>query len=408
MFINQFYPRLVLVISFGVLVKSVKFSDFEPLVEFRGVFMATVTNIDWPRSSRQGTSVQRAELIDYVNTLASVNMNAVMFQARTTGDAFYQSTIEPWSKYLTGKQGLAPDPLWDPLETLIKEAYTQGIEVHAWLNPYRANMAPNWDGLAPNHVANVLRQYAYPYGKYLWMDPGADAVVEHLLNVTRDIVTRYEINGIHMDDYFYPYPHGSKPFPDDTTYSKYLQKGGSLSKDNWRRQNVNNMIVRISKMIKTIRPGCIFSISPFGLYRPGQPGGMPPPLTGFDPYSQIYADSKLWLEQGWVDFLAPQLYWAINSTGQSYPMILDWWLQNNPARKNIYAATGVHKVANSNNWPMEEIVQQVSLSRDTKRYVQMSMGNIHFSAKYFRDNLKGIRDTFKSRVYTRKAYPILL
>jgi len=297
--------------------------------------MATVDNIDWPRAPAEGTAVQRDDLINYVTTMASVNMNAVMFQARTTGDAFYQSSIEPWSKYLTGTQGLAPEPLWDPLATLIDEAHRQGIQVHAWLNPYRANLAPNWDGLAPNHMANVLREYAYPYGSYLWMDPGANAVVEHLLNVTKDIVSRYDVDGIHMDDYFYPYPEAA-PFPDDATYSKYQQDGGSLARDDWRRLNVNNMITRMLEAVKTTKPQCKFSISPFGLYRPGQPEGMPPPITGFDPYSQIYADAKLWLEQGWVDFLAPQLYWAINSTGQSYPMILDWWLQNNPARKYIY------------------------------------------------------------------------
>jgi len=375
----------------------------EPTTEFRALFIATVNNIDWPSAPSLTVAQQRAELTTYVDTMASLHMNAIMFQVRTTGDAFYQSSIEPWSKYLTGTQGLAPNPLYDPLETLIELAHAKGIQVHAWLNPYRANMAPNWEGLAFNHMAIVHREFAYPYGSYLWMDPGASVVVNHLLDVARDVVSRYQVDGVHMDDYFYPYPE-TAPFPDNATYQAYLDQGGSMLLADWRRENVNNMIVRMLDVVKSTRPGCMFSISPFGLYRPGNPEGMPPPITGFDPYSQIYADAKFWLQQGWVDFLAPQLYWTINSTGQSYPQILDWWLNNNPARRYIYASNGVYRIDPAGgNWPVDEIEQQISMSRDPARRDKLSYGNILFSAKYFRDNTKGINDDFRARVYTHNA-----
>ena len=176
-----------------------------------------------------------------------------------------------------------------------------------------------------------------------------------------------------------------------------------MSRDDWRRDNVDRMIRRVYSTIKSIRSTVKFSISPFGLYRPGEPEGMPYPITGFDPYSQIYADTKFWLQQGWLDFLSPQLYWAINSTGQSYPQILDWWLANNPASKHIYIANGVYRIDPAvSDWPVSEIQAQVDLSRDPSRRKLLSLGNIHFSAKYFRDNTKNITDIFTTQVYTSK------
>lgn len=179
--------------------------------------------------------------------------------------------------------------------------------------------------------------------------------------------------------------------------------GGGLSRDDWRRDNVNRMISSVYSLIKATRPDVKFSISPFGIYRPGHPEGMPPPITGLDPYTELYADSKLWLENGWLDIFSPQLYWSIASTGQSYPVLLDWWLDNNPQGRYIYAATGVYKIDDSNNWPVSEIVNQVEISRDPARRAQFSLGNIHYSAQFFRDNTKGITDTFRTTVYTNKA-----
>jgi uncharacterized lipoprotein YddW (UPF0748 family) len=340
-------------------------------------------------------------MINYLNVIANTNMNAIVFQIRPAGDAFYSSSIEPWSKYLTGTQGTAPLPLWDPLAFTIAEAHARGVEVHVWLNPYRANLAPNWTGLAPNHMANVYREHAHTYSKYLWMDPGALVVVDHLVRVIEDVIRRYDVDGVHFDDYFYPYSDGTQ-FPDSATYNEYVLSGGSLGRDDWRRDNVNRMVQRVYNSIKAIKR-IKFSISPFGIYRPGHPSGMPS-INGLDPYTNIYADSKHWLQQGWLDFFAPQLYWPIDPPAQSYPYLLDWWLNNNPLGRHIFAANGVYKMADSNNWPVSEIENQIAISRDPTRRSKQSLGNIMFSAKYFRNNTKGITDAFRTRVYTVKAF----
>ena len=373
-----------------------------PDVEFRSLFMATVWNVDWPLTSSDTTAEAQQQMLDYLDMMQNTNMNSLVFQVRPVGDAFYDSPIEPWSRFLTGTQGVAPSPYWDPLAYTVQEAHARGIEVHAWLNPYRANLSPNWSGLASNHMANRYPQYAYPYDQYLWMDPGAQVVIDHLISVIDDIITRYDVDGILFDDYFYPYPDGTQ-FPDSGTYNDYVAGGGGLSRDDWRRDNVNRMISSVYSMIKATRPGVKFSISPFGIYRPGHAEGMPPPITGLDPYTELYADSKLWLENGWLDIFSPQLYWTIASTGQSYPVLLDWWLDNNPQGRYVYAATGVYKIDDSNNWPVSEIVNQVEISRDPARRAKFSLGNIHYSAKFFRDNTKGITDTFRTTVYTNQA-----
>jgi uncharacterized lipoprotein YddW (UPF0748 family) len=373
-----------------------------PDSEFRSLFMATVWNVDYPLSSSGSSSQHQLEMIEYLDEMADTHMNALFFQVRPAGDAFYASSLEPWSRFLTGTQGEAPSPFWDPLAFTIAEAHARGIEVHVWLNPYRANVNPNWSGLASNHMANVYREFAYPYSTYLWMDPGAQVVIDHLVSVITDIVTNYDVDGVDFDDYFYPYPDGTQ-FPDGNTYNSYVDNGGSLSRDDWRRDNVNRMVQRVYNTINVIKPNVKFSISPFGLYRPGHPEGMPSPITGLDPYSELYADSKLWLENGWVDILAPQLYWSIDSTGQSYPDLLDWWLDNNPLGRHIYAANGVYRLDDGSGWPVSEIVDQIEISRDETRRAKFSLGNIMYSAKYFRDNYMGITDTFRNSVYSNVA-----
>ena len=213
---------------------------------------------------------------------------------------------------------------------------------------------------------------------------------------------RYDIDGVHFDDYFYPYPDGTD-FPDDSTYNDYINGGGSLPRDDWRRDNVNRMVESVYSAIRANSNTVKFSISPFGIYRPGHPEGMPPPIAGLDPYEAQYADSKYWLQQGWVDYFSPQLYWAIDPPAQSYPVLLDWWLANNPIGRHIYAANGVYKIDDSNNWPVSEITNQVDISREETRRALLSLGNVLYSARYFRDNTKGIFDTFRDVVYPTPA-----
>ncbi|CAH1788860.1 unnamed protein product [Owenia fusiformis] len=368
--------------------------------EFRSVWISTVHNLDWPTSRTATPAQQQADLRGIFDHMVQLNMNVMIFQIRPVGDALYQSNIEPWSFFLTNSQGTAPNPIWDPLAFAITEAHARGIELHAWLNPYRANLRPNTDGLAPNHMAFRYPDFAYPYGRQLWMDPGVTVVQDHLHTVVMDVLNRYDVDGIHFDDYFYPYPVSGVDFPDALTYAGYIADGGTLSLADWRRDNNNRMVQRLHTSIKAAKPHVKFSISPFGIYRPCQTGGMPCSIRGFDQYSGLYADPKLWLENGWMDYLAPQLYWEIDPPAQSYPVLLDWWLQVNTQNRHVYAGNAVYKLIN-NDWPANEIVNQVGVSRQWAD--RLSLGNVLFRYGQLRSNTKSISDLLRQGVYNQPA-----
>ena len=372
-------------------------SSFPPR-EFRGVWVASVANIDWPSQKGLPVAQQKAELINILNRMQELNLNALVLQIRPTGDALYDSPIEPWSAWLTGQQGTPPQPYYDPLEFAIAESHKRNIELHAWLNPYRAQLSPNDGSFASNHMAVKYPQYAYRYGKNIWMDPGAKVIQDQTFNTIIDVVRRYDLDAIHFDDYFYPYPQGGEDFPDYQTYNAYTASGGTLSVSDWRRQNVNNMVQRLAEGIHAEKPYVKFGISPFGIYRPGNPPG----IVGFDQYEGLYADVKLWLAQGWVDYLAPQLYWRIDPPQQSYPALLNWWLQQNPQRRHIYAGNFLSQLQGA-GWPVSEFERQVALSR--QRASQLSLGNIFFSMKMFRDNVAGVNNVFKNSIYPTPALP---
>ena len=224
------------------------------LYEFRGVWVSTVANIDWPSKKTLTTAQQQQELTRILDTVASLGHNAIVFQVRPAGDALYKSNVEPWSAYLTGTQGKAPSPEWDPLEFIVREAHMRNIDVHAWLNPYRARNKGETYALAANHMANKFSKYAYNFDNFLWMDPGSEEVRKHTLSVVEDIVSRYDVDGIHIDDYFYPYPVNGVTFPDNALYSAYQTAGGKLSKDDWRRENVNILVRDMYYKIKSIKP----------------------------------------------------------------------------------------------------------------------------------------------------------
>jgi uncharacterized lipoprotein YddW (UPF0748 family) len=362
--------------------------------EFRGVWVATVANIDWPSKSNLSVDQQKFELIAILNRMQELNLNALILQVRPNGDALYSSSIEPWSAWLTGTQGTPPNPYYDPLQFAIEEAHKRNIELHAWFNPYRARLRGN-AAFAPNHMASKFPQYAYKYGDLMWMEPGAKEVQDQTYNVIMDVVQRYDLDGVHLDDYFYPYPQSGVPFPDSQTYNAYRASGGNLALSDWRRENVNLMIKRIHEGIKAIKPYVKFGISPFGIYRPGKAPG----IVGLDQYASLYADVKLWVEQGWMDYLAPQLYWKIDPPQQSYPVLLNWWLQNNPQRRHIYVGNALYRI--ENEWSISEIQRQIAISRQTAP--QLSLGNIFFSMKIFRDNRQGVNEIFKSAVYPTPA-----
>ncbi|XP_035697552.1 glycosyl hydrolase YngK-like [Branchiostoma floridae] len=366
--------------------------------EFRGVWVATVENIDWPSNMSLSTEQQKSELVAILDRMVELNLNALVFQIRPTGDAFYDSQLEPWSYYLTGRQGAPPSPYYDPLQFAATECHKRGIQLHAWLNPYRARHKSANYTLPATNMARRFPQYAYVYDGYIWMDPGAADVQNHTYAVIIDVVRRYDVDAIHFDDYFYPYPAGGVDFPDNATFRAYQSTGGTMSKSDWRRDNVNKLIKRLYEGIHAEKPHVKFGISPFGIWKPGHPEG----IEGFSQYDSLYADPKFWLEQGLVDYLAPQLYWMIDPPQQSYPALLDWWLDQNPLRRHVYTGNYLSRIFTS-GWPVSELVNQVKISRE--RAGQMSLGNIMFSMKPFRDNISGVVDIFQSDVYGRPAIP---
>lgn len=327
----------------------------------RGMWIATVANIDWP--SRTGLNVpqQQAELIDLLDRASAAGINAVMFHIRPAADAVYRSSIEPWASMLSGSQGV--DPGYDPLDFAITEAHARGIELHAWINPFRAGNSKDSANLSPLHLFKTRRDLARVYGTQLWLDPGEPAIHDHVMNVVSDIVRRYDIDGVHADDYFYPYQENDAAgklidFPDSGSYAR---SGSTLSRADWRRNNVDRFVERMYREVHVIKPNIKVGISPFGIWRPGNPAG----VNGLDAYATIYADSRKWLQQGWVDYLAPQLYWAIGAPQQSYPSLLDWWISQSTLARPVWPGLAAYRVADGTTsaFSATEIPNQIALTR---------------------------------------------
>jgi uncharacterized lipoprotein YddW (UPF0748 family) len=313
--------------------------------EFRGVWVATVANIDWPSAPGLPAAQQRAEAIAMLDRARALNLNAIILQVRPAADALYPSSFEPWTEYLTGRQG--GDPGYDPLKFWVEEAHRRGLQLHAWFNPYRARHNQAKSGFAPTHIAKTHPASVKTYGDYWWMDPGDAFASQRTVEVVSDVVRRYDVDGVHIDDYFYPYPivdpKAPKPapgepaatldFPDAPSWKLYRAAGGKLSRDDWRRQNVDKLVERLYRAIHGVKPQVLFGVSPFGL---GRPDRRPPGITGFSQYDKLYADVELWLEQGWLDYLAPQLYWPRDRKGQEFAVLLDYWQRQNPAHRHVW------------------------------------------------------------------------
>ncbi|MBW4562548.1 MAG: family 10 glycosylhydrolase [Mojavia pulchra JT2-VF2] len=366
--------------------------------EFRGAWVAAVWNSTWPSKAGLPVAQQKSELLAIINRLQALNFNALILQVRPEGDALYASTLEPWSAWLTGTQGKAPEPFYDPLEFAIAECRQRNIEVHAWFNPYRAKSSIQQGSNVRPHIAVTNPEVVYQWGNQLWMDPGVKLVQDRAYNVIIDVLRRYDVDAIHLDDYFYPYPISGQTFPDSKTYAAYKAAGGGLSLSDWRRENVNLMVLRLYEGIKATKPYVKFGISPFGIYRPGQPPG----TTGLDAYDVLYADAKKWLEQGWVDYIAPQLYWRNDQTQQSYSALLKWWTQINTKQRHVYAGNNLTEPSNKSR-ESEEIEKQVKISRSQAGL--LSLGNIFFNVGVLMDNSQGIADKFQSVLYNKPALP---
>lgn len=340
--------------------------------EFRAVWVATVANINWPSKGNYSTELQKQEAINILDQLKEANFNAVIFQARPSADALYKSNLEPWSYFLTGQNGKAPSPFYDPLEFWISEAHKRGLELHVWLNPYRAHHSSGGEIASTSMVNKMPEQIIRLKNGMYWMDPSDDKTQNHVSAVIKDMVKRYDIDAIHIDDYFYPYReyNGGKDFPDSRSWNDYVNAGGSLSKADWRRANVNKFIKRIHDEIKAEKPYVKFGISPFGIWKPGYPSD----IKGSSQYDELFADAKLWLNEGWCDYFSPQLYWK-DGGAQSFSSLLRWWEEENYKKIHLWPGLNTIGIRNVSDKP-SEIVNQIEISRNINKN---QAGQIHYS-----------------------------
>lgn len=340
--------------------------------EFRAAWVATVANINWPTSPSLSTEQQQEEALNILDFLKNHHFNAVIFQVRPQADALYKSDLEPWSYFLTGEQGKAPDPYYDPLEFWVKEAHERGLELHVWLNPYRAHHPQGQLNKAVSLVEKMGNSVVHLKEGYWWFDPSKQETQAHSLQVVQDITRRYDIDGVHFDDYFYPYEsyNGGDDFPDLESYQHYQQSGGSLSRNDWRREQVNQFIEQVYLSIKHEKPHVKFGISPFGIWRPGYPAS----VSGMDQYDKLYADAKLWLNKGWLDYFTPQLYWPINQLPQSFPVLLGWWKAENTLNRHLWPGMNVGRGGDEQN--VDEVINQIQITRGM---LPKSMGAVHWS-----------------------------
>jgi uncharacterized lipoprotein YddW (UPF0748 family) len=339
--------------------------------EFRAAWVATVANINWPSKPGLSTEEQQREAIELLDFLKTHHFNAVILQVRPQADALYQSRLEPWSYYLTGQQGKAPDPYYDPLTFWTEAAHDRGLELHVWLNPYRAHHVSGGEVTDSSIVKRYPGLALYLKEGYWWFDPSLKAVQDHSAAVVRDLVKRYDIDGVHFDDYFYPYPSYNKneDFPDSTSWAAYQASGGTLSRGDWRRQSVNDFIERVYREIKAEKKHVKFGLSPFGIWRPGYPES----VGGFDQYDVLYADARLWLNKGWIDYFTPQLYWPISREAQSFPVLLGWWAGENRKHRHLWPGISVSR---DTAYGSRETINQIMVARGM---VPKSQGVVHWS-----------------------------
>lgn len=373
-----------------------------PVREFRAAWVATVANIDWPSKPGLPSEKQQREFERIVQRAAELNLNALILQVRPAADAFFPSAFEPWSPYLTGTMGQAPDPAYDPLKFAVDTAHQQGIELHVWFNPYRALHKSFTGDISDDHLSQTMPSAVKEYGGYLWLDPGDKQASQHSLDVMLDVVRRYDIDGIHLDDYFYPYPVKDEagneiPFPDDESFATAQQAGYTGQRNDWRRANVDSLIQRLHKYTKRMKPWVRIGISPFGIWRPGHPES----IQGFDAYDKLYADARKWLKEGWVDYLTPQLYWKVDSEGQSYPKLLNWWSEQNSQQKHLWPGNFASRVGmeGERNWEADELLNQIKVTRDHAG----ATGNVLFSMKSLFDGYGNLGAQLKQGPYNKPA-----
>lgn len=366
--------------------------------EFRGVWVATVDNIDWPNLGDFNSDSQKLSFIRLLDMHQANGLNAVIVQVRPCTDAFYPSQYEPWSQWLTGVQGRPPFPYYDPLAFMIAETHKRGMVFHAWMNPYRAEFDINTPALTATHITKIHPEWFLTYGDKRYFDPGNKAAQQYVTQVVTDVVARYPVDAIHFDDYFYPYRIAGKEFPDQASF---LENGNGMTRDNWRRSNTDSIIAMLSRAIKKENKKCQFGISPFGVWRnkDKDPVDGSRTIGAQSNYDDLYADILLWLKNDWIDYVAPQLYWEIGHRIAPYEVLLDWWSKHTYG-KHCYIGMGIYRANTNAAWRNNnQLPRQIEAMRNTPNM----KGMIFFSSKTFEKNPNGWNDSLRLNYFKEPA-----
>lgn len=398
---NISYVVLLFFTSCGVF----KSNTAEPKREFRGFWVATVANIDWPKNGNDSLDKQKDDYLKLLEFYQNLHFNTAIVQIRTAGDAFYPSDYAPWSRFLTGVEGEAPNSSDDILTWMISETHKRGMEFHAWLNPYRATMNENTEILSPLHDYNRHPEWMLKYGSKFYYNPGIPKVQEHLNTIMAEVVAKYDVDAIHFDDYFYPYKIKDEVLTDSLSFKNYALPNQSI--EDWRRSNVDSLVKNVHLTIKSIKPWVQFGISPFGVWKnkATDPEGSDT-RAGQTTYDDLYADPLLWMEKGWIDYLLPQVYWSMALPEASHRKIVVWWANKSKPGTNLYIGNGPYKIRNNNDaaWNnKKELPNQIGLARKTPKV----SGNAFFSAKSLMQNNSDVTDYLKKNYYKKPALPPL-
>lgn len=376
-----------------------------PKREMRAVWIASVANIDWPSQPGLSTDMQQEEMIELLDLAKEYKMNTVVFQVRPATDAFFQSDLEPWSQWLSGTQGQAPDPYYDPLEFAIEESKKRGLEIHLWLNPYRAVVDTARASISDDHPIKKNPEWFVTYGKARYFNPGLQETRDHVATVIADVLKRYNVDALHFDDYFYPYRLPDEEFPDEEAFEQYPRGFSADEKDDWRRDNVDLIIEQLHDTIERVSPHVAFGISPFGVWRnqSDDPKGSAT-QAGVTNYDGLYANILKWQEEGWIDYVTPQIYWHIGKEVADYEIIADWWSKNALGCR-LYVGQAFYRInrkSNDREWrSSRQIIKQLKLNRT---YPNID-GSMYFSAKTMRNNPRRLKEKMQRRLYRYEALP---
>ena len=385
-----------LLLMAGGVFAQVQTGSAYPKREFRAAWIQSVNG----QFRGMPTEKLKQNLIGQLNSLQKAGINAIIFQVRPEADALYASRLEPWSRFLTGVQGKAPEPYWDPMQFMIDECHKRGMEFHAWINPYRTKTTLKSE-LAPNHVYNIHPEWLVTYGDQLYLDPALPESRRHICMVVSDIVSRYDVDAIHMDDYFYPYPIKGKDFPDDASFARF--GGGFSNKGDWRRSNVNVLIKKLHETIREIKPWVKFGVSPFGIYRNESSDPLGSKTKGLQNYDDLYADVLLWAREGWIDYNIPQIYWHIGHPVADYETLVKWWARNTENRPLFIGQSVMNTVQNAD--PKNPSINQLPRKMALQRAYQTIGGSCQWPASAVVENVGKYRDALIAEYHKYPALP---